>query len=111
MYIEVNKMNNPLEHFGIRTRMIRGDTTSYNMPMAGQKAPLRRELGERFGSKENRDARYNELKGMGENVVKRSSGLTIIDPRYIEDSGHTVDLGLGNEKFHYKKTYSIERPR
>jgi len=99
-----------LEHFGIKRRFIRGDTTSYNMPMAGTKAPLRAAGHEHFSSKENRDARYNELKGMGESLKKRSHGFTILDPRYVEDSGHTVDLGLGNEKFHYKKLYSIEKP-
>lgn len=98
-------MMNPLNHFGISK-----DKYSKNMPMAGRQAPLHPKGHEYFSSKEQRDARYNELKGMGETLRKRSHGNTILDPLYVEDSGHTVDLGLGNEKYHYKKLYSIEKP-
>jgi len=101
---EVTKMN-PLKQFGIKK-----DKWGKNMPLAGKKAPLRPGGHERFSSKDNRDARYKELQEMGEKVRKTSISKQLLDPRYVEDSGHTEDLGLGNEKFHYKKLYGIEPP-
>jgi hypothetical protein len=62
-----------------------------------------------FASKETRDAVFKELKAAGYKVRKTSTKSQEIDPRYVEDSGVTEDLGLGNERRYYPVLYNIEQ--
>jgi hypothetical protein len=78
------------------------------MPMAGTKSPLHG--SELFLDKKNRDDRYNELKGMGKNVTRSTVHNQRLDPRFIEDSGKSKDLGFGNDYNHFfPKLFSIRR--
>ena len=98
-----NKMN-ILQNFGIRR-----DTTGKSMAMAEKKEPYN---DESFQKKENRDARFKELKEMGHtNLRKRSYGTQLMDPRYVSDSDNYrgPDLGRGNDyRHHFKNIYSID---
>jgi hypothetical protein len=64
-----------------------------------------------FQSKENRDARFKEMKAAGQRVRKSSITNQLLHPQYVEDftGPEKLDTGFGNTvyKTHFGVIYKI----
>jgi len=56
-------------------------------------------IKETYQKKENRDARYKELKAQGLNVRRRSTGPARLHPEYIKDYQGAFQTGFGNTDY------------